>query len=93
MTVYLLLVNDSKIDTKYFASLYVGVYKADKFGLKSGQPSAHFYALYKNQEPYIIPGLLSHWFQVSLYFFRHAVRVKETFINFINAFFLGGNKI
>ena len=47
LTVYLLLVNSSKIGTKFFASLYLGVCKADKIGLNSGQPSTH-YALYKN---------------------------------------------
>ena len=36
LTVYLLSVNGSKIDTKYFASLYVGVCKADKIGLNGG---------------------------------------------------------
>ena len=34
--VVLLLVNDSKIGSKYFASLYVGVIKADKICLKGG---------------------------------------------------------
>ena len=48
LTVYLLVVNGSKIGPKYFASLYVGVCKADKIGLKGGQPSTRFYALYKN---------------------------------------------
>ena len=48
LTIYLLVVNDSKIDTKNFASLYVDVCKADKIGLKGGQPSKKFYALYKN---------------------------------------------
>ena len=36
LTVYLLSVSGSKIGTKYFASLYVGVYKADKIGLNGG---------------------------------------------------------
>ena len=36
LTVYLLLVNGSKTGTKYFASLYVGVCKADTIGLKGG---------------------------------------------------------
>ena len=48
LTVYLLLVNSSKIGTKYFASFYVAVCKADETGLKIGQPSTHFYTLYKN---------------------------------------------
>ena len=56
LTVYLLLVNGSKIGTKYFASLYVGVWKADKIGLKGGQPSTHF--LCTLQEPCIIPSLV-----------------------------------
>ena len=38
LTIYLLVVNDSKIGTKNFASLYVDVFKADKIGLKGGQP-------------------------------------------------------
>ena len=49
LTLYLLLVNDSKIGTKYFANLYVGVCKADKIGLKGGQSSRHF--LCTLQEP------------------------------------------
>ena len=36
LTVYLLVVNGSKIGTKYFANLYVGVCEADKIGLKGG---------------------------------------------------------
>ena len=36
LTVYLLLVNCSKIGTKHLGSLYVGVCKADKIGLKGG---------------------------------------------------------
>ena len=38
-TVNLLLV---KIGTKYFANLYVGVCKADKYGLNGGEPLTHF---------------------------------------------------
>ena len=49
LIVYLFLVNGSKIGTKYFASLYVGVCKADKIGLKDGQPLTHF--LCTLQEP------------------------------------------
>ena len=45
LTVYLFLVYSSKIDTKYFASLYVGVCKADKIGLKGGQPLTHFFTI------------------------------------------------
>ena len=33
--------NGSKIGIKYFGSLYVGVCKADKIGLKGRQPSTH----------------------------------------------------
>ena len=40
---FFLVVNGSNIGTKYFASLYVGVYEADKIGLKGGQPSTHFF--------------------------------------------------
>ena len=36
LTVYLLSVSGSKTGTKYFASLYVGVCKADKIGLNGG---------------------------------------------------------
>ena len=97
-TVYLLVVNGSKIGTKFFANLYVSVCKADKIGLKGGQPSTYF--LCTLQEPHIIPGLTTHysrsschWFHLSSCFFDHAVRVKKLFINFINAFFLTGNKI
>ena len=36
LTVYLLVVNGSKLDTKNFAGLYVGVCKADKIALKGG---------------------------------------------------------
>ena len=55
LTVYLLLVNGSKISTKYFASLYVGVCKSDKIGMKGGQPLTHF--LCTLQEPCITPHL------------------------------------
>ena len=48
LTQYLLVVNDSKIGTKYFASLYVGVCKADKIGVKAGQPSTHFFYVFYN---------------------------------------------
>ena len=42
LTLCLLVVNGSKIVTKCFLSLYVGVCKADKIGLKGTQPSAQF---------------------------------------------------
>ena len=61
LTVYLLVVNGSKIGTKYLASLYVGVCKADKIGLKGGQPSTHFSCIL--QDPYIIPGLVTTGFR------------------------------
>ena len=48
LTMHLFLINGSKIGNKYFSSLYVTVCKADKLGLKGGQPSTHFYTLYKN---------------------------------------------
>ena len=87
LTVYLLVVNGSKIGNKYFESLYVGVYKADKIGLKGGQPSTQFTrTIYYSRSS-------SHWFQMSSCFFRHAVRVKKLYINFFNEFFLTGNKI
>lgn len=35
------------MDTKNFVSLNVGVRKADNIDLKSGQPLAHIYVLYK----------------------------------------------
>ena len=55
MTVYLLVVNGSKIGTKYFASLYVGVCKANQIGLKGVQ---HRHFLWALQEPYLIPALI-----------------------------------
>ena len=55
LTVHFLVFNDPKIDTRAFASLYVGVCKVDKFGLNGGQLSAHFFCTLKEQ--YIIPGL------------------------------------
>ena len=90
LTVYLLVVNDSKIGTKYFLSLYVGVSKADKIGLKGGQPSTCF--LCSLQDPCIISGLVPTGFRC-LRVFGHAVRVKKLFINFINVLFLTGNDI
>ena len=35
----------------------------------------------------------SHWFQMPSCFSERAVRVNKPFVNFINAFFLTGNKI
>ena len=48
LSVYFFVVNGSKIGTKYFARLYVGVCKASKDGLKGEQPLTLFYAFYKN---------------------------------------------
>ena len=42
LTVYLLVVNDSEIGTKNFASLYVDVCKADSICLKGRKSSTHF---------------------------------------------------
>ena len=42
LPMYLLVVNVSKIDNKNFSSMYLGVFKADKISMKSGQPSIHF---------------------------------------------------
>ena len=53
-TVQSLRVNGSKLGTEYFTSLYVGVCKAYKIGLKDGQPSTHF--LCTLHIPHIIPG-------------------------------------
>ena len=61
LIVSLLVVNVSKTGTKYSASLYAGVCKVDKIGLKDGQPST--YVLYISQVPYIIPGLVSTGFR------------------------------
>ena len=47
LTVYLLVVNGSKIDTNYFKSLYVRVCKADKIGLKGGQALCKNYTLFQ----------------------------------------------
>ena len=91
LTVYFSVVNNSKIDTKYFVSLYVGVCKADKIGLRGGQPSTHFFMHFKRILHY--SRYNSHWFQISSCFFRHAVRVNKLYINFINVFFLTGNKV
>ena len=57
LTVYLLVVNGSKIGTRNFASLYIGVCEADEIGLKGGQPSTYF--LSSLQEPYSILALVS----------------------------------
>ena len=60
MTVYLLVVNGSKIGTKYFASLYVGVCKANQISLKRAQ---HRHFLWALQEPYLIPALIPPGFR------------------------------
>ena len=59
LTQYLLVVNDSKIGTK---SLYVGVCKADKIGVKAGQPSTHFFMSFTITLYYSKSSL--HWFQI-----------------------------
>ena len=61
LTMNLLVVNGSKLGTKYFASLYVGACKADKIGLKVGQPSTH--VLCTLHKPYIIPSLVGTSFR------------------------------
>ena len=61
LAVSLLVVNDAKITTKYFTSLYIGVCKVDKIGLKGGQLSTHFCCTL--QESYIIPGLFPTGFK------------------------------
>ena len=56
LNVYLLVVNnDTEIGFKNFASLYVGVCKADNTCLKGRKSSTCFSCLL--QAPYIIPGL------------------------------------
>ena len=61
LTMNLLVVNGSKLDTKYFSSLYVGVCKADKIVLKVGQPSTH--VLCTLHKPYIFPSLVRTGFR------------------------------
>ena len=90
LTVYLLVVNGSKLDTKNFAGLYVGICKADKIALKGGQPSADF--LCTLQEPCIFSGLFPSNFRC-LPVFPEMFRVNKLFINLICTFFLTGNKI
>ena len=57
----LLLVNCSKIATKNFPRLCIGVFKADKISLKDGQLSTYF--LCNLQESYIITGLVPPGFR------------------------------
>ena len=45
LTVYLLVINCSRIAPKNFTNLYIGVCKTDKIVPKIEQPSTHFYAL------------------------------------------------
>ena len=52
---YSLVVRGSSIETKNFASLYVGVPMADKIGLKDGRPSVTI--LWTLAEPYLNQGL------------------------------------
>ena len=62
LTVYLLVNKGSKTGTKHFASLSVGVCKADKIGLKGGQPSTHFLCTLQETIHYSRSG--SHWFHM-----------------------------
>ena len=74
VAVYLLVTNGFEFNAKYFTSLYVGVRKAYKFGLKGGKPSTQFlYILHYSRSS-------SHWFQMSLCFYKHAVKVNRFFI-------------
>ena len=82
LTVYLLLVNGSKTDTKHFASLYVGVCKADKTGLKGRQPSTHLYAFYKN-----------HTLFQFFVFLQTCCLSQQAFYKFYQWVFLADNKI
>ena len=61
LNVYLLVVNGSKIGTKYFASLCVSVCKANKIAMTGGYSLTHF--LCTLQEHYSRSS--SHWFQMS----------------------------
>ena len=61
LIVCLLLVNGSKMGTKYIASLHAGVCKADKFGLEGRQPLKHFACTL--QKPYNIPDLVPPGFR------------------------------
>ena len=61
---YSLVVRGSSIETKNFASLYVGVPMADKIGQKDVRSSVTI--LWILAEPYIIPGLEPEGFK-SLY--------------------------
>ena len=87
LTVYLLLV--LKIGTKYFAGLYVGVYKEYKIGLIGGQPSTIF--LCTLPDPCIIPGLVPIYFR----FFCVSLDMLLRSTNFLKIlpFFSTGNKI
>ena len=91
LTVYLLVINDSKVGTRYFESLYVGACKADKIGLNGGELSTHFFLHFTRTIHYCRSS--SHWFQIASCFYRHTDRVNKLFINFINAFFLTANKV
>ena len=88
---YLLVVNDSIIDTKNIASSYVGVCKGDKTGLTGRQPSTHFLCTLQGTKHYFRPSF--DWFQIFSCFFGYAVRVNKLFINFTDALLLGYNKI
>ena len=81
LTVYLLLVNGSKIDTKYFASFYLGVCKAN--WSEKWTAIDKFFMHFTRTIHYSRPSY--HWFQMSSCFFRHAVRVNKLFKNFVSA--------
>ena len=89
LIMYLLVVIGPKIGTKNFSILYIGVYKADRIGLKWGQPSTPFYNFTRSMH-YSRPSF--HWFQMSSYLFKYPVWVNKLFINFINSFFSTGYK-
>ena len=92
LSIHLLVVNDSQISTKNLAILYIDVFKADKTYLKHKQPSTQPFFMYFTRT-ILHSRYSSYWFQISLGFFGHAVRVNKPFSNFIQAFFLTDTKI
>ena len=90
-----LVVKGFKIGTKNFASLQVGVFKADKIGRIGGQfPTL---ALCTLHEPYMIPGLVPTGFKDFLVFsvilLDSTNFLRTLFENLINVFFLINSKI
>ena len=61
LIVYLAVVDCSRIATKNFTNLYVGVCKTNKMVLKANQSLTNF--LWTLQEPYIIPGIVPTGFK------------------------------